>query len=106
MHCPIEDCNYVATHAEAAVVVNIHATTHAAVPREPCANAKMEKLRRPSIALAGTANAETWSYFLTRWGEYKRCSKLVGCDVVTQVLRGGSEKRPHPRSGQELSGQQ
>ena len=71
--CPIEECDYVATHAEVAVVVamlNIHATTLAAAPREPLTNAKMEKLRRPSIALAGTA--ETWSHFLTRWGEYKR----------------------------------
>ena len=60
----------VATDAEAAVVVamlNIQATTHAAAHREPRANAKMEKLRHPSIALAGTA--ETWSYFLTCWGE-------------------------------------
>ena len=44
----------------------------------------MEKLRRPSIALSGTA--ETWSYFLTRWGEYKRGTKLIGSDVVTQLL--------------------
>lgn len=87
VHCPIEGCNYTATHAEAAVVVamlNIHATTHAAAPREPGVSAKMEKIRRPSIALSGTA--ETWSYFLTRWGEYKRGTKLVGSDVVTQLL--------------------
>ena len=33
VHCPIENCDYVATHAEAAGVVamlNMHATTHAA----------------------------------------------------------------------------
>uniref|UniRef100_A0AAV2JCK1 Telomerase-binding protein EST1A n=1 Tax=Knipowitschia caucasica TaxID=637954 RepID=A0AAV2JCK1_KNICA len=65
-------------------MLNIHATTHAAAPREPYMNAKMEKLKRPSIALAGTA--ETWSYFLTRWGEYKRGTKLIGSDIVTQLL--------------------
>lgn len=85
--CPIESCDYVATHAEAAVIaamLNIHATTHTAAHREPHTNPKAEKLKRPSIALAGTA--ETWSYFLTRWGEYKRGTKLVGSDVVTQLL--------------------
>lgn len=76
VRCPIENCDYVPTHAKAAVaMLNIHATTHAAVPREQGANTIMEKLRCPSIALAGTA--ETWSYFLTRWGEYKRGTKLV-----------------------------
>ena len=85
--CPIEECDYVATHAEAAVVVamlNIYVTTHTAAPSEPHANVQVAKLRRPSIALAGTA--ETWSYFLTRWGEYKRGTKLIGSDVVTQLL--------------------
>ena len=68
MPCPIEERDYVTTHAEAEVVVamlNIHATTHTAAPREPRQNAKMEK--RLSMVMAGTA--ETWSYFLTRWGE-------------------------------------
>ena len=35
LHCPIKDCIYVARHAEAAVrvaMLNIHTTTHAAVP--------------------------------------------------------------------------
>lgn len=91
VQCPIEGCDYEATHAEAAVVaamLNIHAITHThpavGLSRERGANAKMEKLRRPSIALAGTA--ETWSYFLTRWGEYKRGTKITGSDIVTQLL--------------------
>ena len=45
--CPIEEYDYVATHAEAAVVVamlNIHATTHAAAPRKPrkCQNGETQ----------------------------------------------------------------
>ena len=82
MHCSIEDCNYGATHAEAAVgvvMLNIHGTTQAAA----CANAQVRN-SSPSIALAGTA--KTWSYFLTRWGEYKRGTKFIGSDVVTQLL--------------------
>ena len=70
VECPIEGCNYVATHAEAAVVAALlsgHASVHVTVPRALGANAKMEKFKRPTVALAGTG--ETWSYFITRWGE-------------------------------------
>ena len=87
VECPIEDCDYTATHAEAAVVaamLSVHATVHVAVPRALGANTKMEKLKRPSVALAGTG--EAWSYFITRWGEYKTGTKLVGPDIVIQLL--------------------
>ena len=87
VECPIEDCDYTATHAEAAVVaamLSVHATVHVAVPRALGANTKMEKLKRPSVALAGTG--EAWSYFITRWGEYKTGTKLVGPDIVAQLL--------------------
>ena len=87
VECPIDDCDYTATHAEAAVVaalLGVHATVHVAVPRALGANAKMEKLKRPTVALAGTGKA--WSYFITRWGEYKTGTKLVGHDVVAQLL--------------------
>jgi hypothetical protein len=53
--CPIGGCGYKATHAEAAVVaamLSIHATVHNAVPGAQGANAKMEKLKHPSITLA------------------------------------------------------
>ena len=87
VECPIDDCDYTATHAEAAVVaalLGVHATVHVAIPRALGANAKMEKLKRPTVALAGTG--EAWSYFITRWGEYKTGTKLVGHDVVAQLL--------------------
>ena len=87
VECPIEDCDYTATHAEAAVVaamLSVHATVHVAVPQALGANTKMEKLKRPSVALAGTG--EAWSYFITRWGEYKTGTKLVGPDIVVQLL--------------------
>ena len=87
VECPIDDCDYTATHAEAAVVaalLGVHATVHVAVPRALGANAKMEKLKRPTVALAGTG--EACSYFITRWGEYKTGTKLVGHDVVAQLL--------------------
>ena len=87
IECPIKGCNYTATHAEAAVVAalqSVHASVHVTVPRALGANAKMEKIKRPTVALAGTG--EAWSYFITRWGEYKSGTKLVGPDVVAQLL--------------------
>ena len=65
-------------------MLSVHATVHVAVPRALGANTKMEKLKRPSVALAGTG--EAWSYFITRWGEYKTGTKLVGPDIVIQLL--------------------
>ena len=94
VECPIEDCDYTATHAEAAVVaamLSVHATVHVAVPRALGANTKMEKLKRPSVALAGTG--EAWSYFITRWSEYKTGTKLVGPDIVIQLLECCEELR-------------
>ena len=65
-------------------MLGIHAAVHRTAPCIPGANAKVEKLKRPTIALAGTS--ETWSYFITRWNEYKTGTKLTGSDVVTQLL--------------------
>ena len=53
-------------------------------PRALGANWKMETIKRPTVALAGTG--EAWSYFVIRWGEYKTGTKLVGPDVVAQLL--------------------
>ena len=87
VECPIEGCNYAATHADAAVVaalLSVHASVHVTVPRALGANAKIEKIKRLTVALAGTG--EAWSYFVTRWGEYNTGTKLVGPDVVAQLL--------------------
>ena len=87
VECPIEGCNYTATHAEGAVVaalLSVHASVHVTVPRALGANEKIEKIKHPTVALAGTG--EEWSYFITRWDEYKTGTKLVGPDVVAQLL--------------------
>ena len=52
---------------------------------------KVEKLKYPTIALVGMG--EAWSYFITRWGEYKAGTKLVRSDVITQLLECCVEER-------------
>ena len=78
VECPIEGCNYTATHAEAVVVVallSIHASVHVTFPRALGANAKMEKIKRPTVALARTG--EALSYFITRCGSRKPVRNLL-----------------------------
>ena len=92
--CPVVGCDYETIESSEAIIaaalMNAHTTTHAQPPatsnRAPSsnANAKVEKLKRPTISTAGTS--EEWEYFLTRWGEYRSGTKLEGSDIVTQLL--------------------
>ena len=44
----------------------------------------MEKVKRPTISLSGTS--EDWSYFLSRWEDYKAATKLQSAECITQLL--------------------
>ena len=71
---------------DAAIVVEllkIHGSTHS-THAEATPGWKMEKLKRPTVSLAGTS--ETWAYFETRWGEYRDGTRLRGDDIVVQLL--------------------
>ena len=48
------------------------------------APARMEKVRRPTISSAGSH--EEWSYFLTRWGDYKDATRPKGKDIILQLI--------------------
>lgn len=88
VNCPIPDCEYVAEAATGDVIaalLNIHAQQHTS--SRP---AKAEQLRRPCIAASGTS--EEWTYFTTRWKEYRDGTKLKGADVVSQLLECCSEQ--------------
>ena len=61
--CPIEGCKYETPNVEpviAAALITAHATSHQA-PSQPTQMARVEKVKRPSISLAGTT--EDWQYF-------------------------------------------
>ena len=85
--CPFPDCTFEAENDEAVVtaaLLNIHATAHTATAIAPSTSARADKLKRPSVLLAGTG--EEWAYFVTRWNEYREGTKLTGADVVAQLL--------------------
>lgn len=88
--CPFPQCDYTTPDHDAAVVaalLNAHAMTHAQPAQQPQAAgtaAKVERVRRPSISQGGTT--EDWSYFLSRWEDYVKATKIAGPDKVIQLL--------------------
>ena len=68
---------------DAAIVVELlkaHNTTHTTI--QPAAN--VEKVKRPTIAAAGTS--EEWNYFQVRWNDYVTATKITGKDKIVQLL--------------------
>ena len=92
-HCPVEGCDYTATANDGDVVaglLHLHATVHKNGNAGRVATARAEKLKRLMISRAGTS--EEWAYFVTRWTEYKKGTKLAGADVVIQLLECCNEE--------------
>ena len=88
--CPAPDCDvtFSVTTPPAVLIhlLTLHAQiAHATTPATaPTANAKAEKVRRPTISAAGSS--EEWSYFTQRWSDYKAATRLTGQDIVYQLL--------------------
>ena len=80
--CPIPGCDYTTPDLETAIVaalITAHSAFHTAGPA-----AKVEKVRRPTVAAAGSS--EEWVYFLSRWTDYVAATKVTGRDKVIQLL--------------------
>ena len=83
---PIEGCKYETPDIDAviaAALITTHATSHQ-MPSQPTQTVRVEKVKRPSISLAGTT--KDWLYFKFRWGDYVKATKLEGTDRVIQLL--------------------
>ena len=112
IRCPVPGCDYETIESTEAIVaaalMNAHTTTHAygaAAPNQT-SNAKVEKLKRPTVSAAGTS--EEWEYFLTRWGEYRKGTRLEGDDVVAQLLEccnEGLRKDLTSAAGRSMAGE-
>ena len=88
IQCPVANCSYVTEDVDAVVaasLLNLHATDHATRATPSTAiTPQVEKVKRPTISPAGTS--EDWSYFQSRWSEYKAATKIQGNDIVIQLL--------------------
>ena len=90
--CPFPECTYETEEVKdelAAVLLSVHsAGTHTAQAGAAAPivapNAKLEKVRRPTISAAGSS--EDWSYFLTRWEVYIVATNVTGKEKVIQLL--------------------
>ena len=89
--CPYLECAYETKDVKdklAAVLLMVHSTgTHMQTTSQPATQptARVEKVRWPTISSAGSS--EEWSYFLTRWKDYAKATKLKGKDLVIQLLK-------------------
>ena len=86
VRCPIEDCEYQTPDVDpvvAAALITTHDTVHAS-PHLATPVAKAEKVKRPCISSSGTT--EDWHYFISRWSDYVKATKLSGTDRVIQLL--------------------
>jgi hypothetical protein len=85
--CPIPDCEYKTADVEAVVVAALlttHATVHIAAAPSGVVAAKVDRVKRPTVSLAGSS--EDWSYFISRWKDYVAATKVTGKDRVIQLL--------------------
>ena len=62
-------------------LLNLHASTHTSPSP---ATAPVEKVKRPTIKSAGTI--EDWTYFTSRWTDYKEATNISGREAVIQLL--------------------
>ena len=69
--------------AAAAAVLNSHTVYHAQ-QQTTSAPAKVEKVLRPTIDTICTT--EDWSYFESRWSEYKSATQIAGHELIIQLL--------------------
>ena len=91
IQCPYPACSYSTGDvsdglAETMLKIHdkgAHTVTPAPQPRENGAS-RTEKVRRPTISAAGTA--EDWTYFESRWDEYKAATGVAGRELVLQLL--------------------
>ncbi|XP_063956770.1 uncharacterized protein LOC135154494 [Lytechinus pictus] len=82
VNCPIPGCDYATPDRDAAIVAAL-LTAHSTIHTSGQA-AKVEKVKRPTIAAAGTS--EEWAYFKSRWSDYVDATKITGKDKVVQLL--------------------
>lgn len=108
--CSWANCDYTTEDTEANVAIHLltlHDGTHRPAGTTVTAADKStaEKVKRPTINQAGTS--EEWSYFESRWEDYKNATKIKGDDIIYQLLECCEEslRRDLTRTYGRLNGQ-
>ena len=85
--CPISNCTYVANDVDAIIagaLLNTHAIIHAPTPSTNAAAGKVERLKRQTVT--STGSSEECDYFLVRWRDYVKGTKVTGKDRTIELL--------------------
>jgi coenzyme F420-reducing hydrogenase gamma subunit len=94
--CPVPGCPYTTPDIDAVIVAALlttHATQHSGNKATSLSH-MLEKVKRPTITPA--SSSEDWSYFLTRWEEYKTATLVSGKDRIIQLLECCDEQLRKP----------
>ena len=87
IHCPVSTCQFATDDVSdelAVTLLKLHAHDHTAQTTNNSTSARMEKVKRPVVSTAGSS--EDWTYFLSRWSDFKTATKVTGRDAVIQLL--------------------
>ena len=104
LDCEWSDCEWVSKEASVETCLKLleihvranHPPQTQSQPNQP--SVKPEKAKRPEIA--SEMSDEDWAYFVSRWTEYKRATKLQGEEVIMQLMECCCEllRRDHHRT--------
>ena len=90
--CPYPDCTYSTGEHSMEITLTllqmhrdgVHAPAIPANTVPTTSAARIQKVNRPTISLAGSS--EEWSYFLTRWNDYVDATRVTGKEHIIQLL--------------------
>ena len=87
LKCPIPDCDFEVEKDTPDDCKDSMLKLHLVYHQSNITNqspAKAEKLKRPTVTIDNSS--EDWSYFVSRWKNYKMATKLTESDVTIQLL--------------------
>ena len=96
--CEYDDCNWEVETENLEQYITLLKMHVDARHKQHAASSKAEKAKRPE--LTSEVSDEDWSYFTSRWTQYKKATGLTGEDIVTQLLECCNEqlRRDHHRT--------
>ena len=84
--CCYAGCDFVITDVDKDLLklsAQSHITQHANPNSSITQPDRTEKVKRPTIIMGFTS--EDWTYFLSRWDEYKKLTKMAQNDIGAQL---------------------
>ena len=81
--CPLENCDYETPDCSDVIVAAL-LTTHSSIHSHGNIKSAADKIKRPTIT--SDLSNEQWSYFVSRWDNYRKSTKISETEEVVQLL--------------------